>query len=81
MGQKGNSVRDDQAGIEDLLEFLREGRILNRIAQNPRHKEMRGLSITNNLEVLQERLINAIARKRARQNNTGSEGLSLGSIG
>ena len=33
MGQKGNSVRNDQAGMEDLLEFLREGRILNRIAQ------------------------------------------------
>ena len=30
-------------------------------------KEMRGLSITNNLEVLKERLINEIARKRSRQ--------------
>ena len=30
-------------------------------------KEFRGLSITNNLEVLKDRLINEIARKRSRQ--------------
>ena len=35
--------------------------------QNREHKEMRGLSITNNLEVLKDRLINEIARKRSRQ--------------
>ena len=32
-----------------------------------REQELRGLSITNNLEVLKDRLINEIARKRSRQ--------------
>ena len=76
----GHSKPDWGLGIQDrlspldtellLLEevfALLNGRNSFSGIQNQEMKEMRGLSITNNLEVLKERLINEIAIKRSRQ--------------
>ena len=52
--------------LEDALALLLARNTLPDM-QNREQKEMRGLSITNNLEVLKDRLINEIARKRSRQ--------------
>ena len=56
----------DQLLLEDVFGLL-NGRDSFSGMQDQEMKEMRGLSITNNLEVLKERLINEIARKRSRQ--------------
>ena len=54
----------DQIMLEEAMELLHR----NRMQQvNPELRRLQGLSITNNLEVLKERLINEIARKRSRQ--------------
>ena len=54
----------NQIMLEEAMELLHR----NRMQQvNPELEKMRGLSITNNLEVLKERLINRIGRKRSQQ--------------
>ena len=52
--------------IEDGLAVMNAQNMLFEL-QNRKLNEIRGLSITNNLEVLQERLINMIGKKRVRQ--------------
>ena len=56
----------DQLLLEEAFGLL-PGRDSFSGMQDQEMKEMRGLSITNNLEVLKERLINEIAKKRSRQ--------------
>ena len=54
----------EQIMLKEVIELLHR----NRMQQvNPELRRLQGLSITNNLEVLKERLINEIARKRSRQ--------------
>ena len=64
--QQGEPFLQDyeQILLEEAMELLHR----NRVQQvNPELKKIRGLSITNNLEVLKERLINRIGRKRSQQ--------------
>ena len=54
----------EQILLEEAMGLLHR----NRMQQvNPELRRLRGLSITNNLEVLKERLINRIGRKRSQQ--------------
>ena len=59
-----SSMDYDQIMLEEAMELLHR----NRMQQvNPELRRLQGLSITNNLEVLKERLINRIGRKRSQQ--------------
>ena len=64
-----NELRPRDAGhllLEDALALLL-ARDTPPDMLDREQKELRGLSITNNLEVLKDRLINEIYRKRSRQ--------------
>ena len=69
----GLDLVQDEMDADRLLHQIEEGiAVINAQnmlfeLQNRKLNEIRGLSITNNLEVLQERLINMIGKKRVRQ--------------
>ena len=67
LNQDGLSPQDTQQLLMEEVFGLLHGRDSLSGLQNREMKEMRGLSITNNLEVLKERLINRIGRKRSQQ--------------
>ena len=80
--QQGEHFLQDshQMLLEEAMELLQGNRkqqvifylktalfLIFLLSQNPELRRLRGLSITNNLEVLKERLINRIGRKRSQQ--------------
>ena len=66
----GLDLVQDEMDADRLLHQIEDGMNAQNMLfelQNRKLNEIRGLSITNNLEVLQERLINMIGKKRVRQ--------------